>query len=46
MTDKLRFDENNYEMKTCTLDGRTITYRAYMGINYCENPVDEIQKMN
>ncbi len=46
MTDKLRFDENSYEMKTCTLDGRTITYRAYMGINYCENPMDEVQKMN
>ncbi len=46
MADKLMFDPNNYKTKTCTLDGRTITYRAYMGIDYCENPVDEIQKMN
>jgi len=46
MNDKLLFDPNNYKDRTCTLNGRTIKYRAYMGIDYCKNPVDKIQKMN
>ena len=46
MNDKLKFDSSKYEVKTCTLDGRSITYRAFMGIDYCENPVHKIQKMN
>ncbi len=46
MSDKLRFQADNYENKTMELDGRTIRYRAYTGIDYCENPADEIQKMN
>ena len=46
MSDKLLFDKENYEVKTCTLDGCTITYRAYTGIDYCENPVHRVQKLN
>ena len=46
MSDKLKFDVDNYEHKTCELDGRVIKYRAYMGITYCEKPVDDIQKLN
>lgn len=46
MNDKLRFDPEQYEVKTCQLDGRSITYRSFEGICYCENPVDPIQKMN
>ncbi len=42
----LRFNPENYEEKTCELDGRKICYRAYMGVRYCEHPVDEIQRMN
>lgn len=46
MSDKLRFDTGRYEVKTCELDGRSITYRAFEGIDYCANPVDPIQKLN
>ena len=46
MSDNLRFDAGKYEVKTCELDGRSITYRAFEGIDYCANPVDPIQKMN
>ena len=46
MSDQLRFDAEKYEVKTCELDGRSITYRAFEGIDYCENPVDPIQKLN
>ena len=46
MSDKLLFDKENYEVKTCTVDGCTITYRAYTGIDYCENPVHRVQKLN
>ncbi len=46
MTDKLQFDPNQYETKTMELDGRTIRYREYSNISYCENPVSDIQKMN
>lgn len=46
MNDKLRFDAHSYETKTCVLDGRSITYRAYEGIEYCERPADPIQKLN
>lgn len=42
----LRFDSSKYEVKTCKLEGRSITYRAFEGLNYCANPVDSIQKMN
>lgn len=46
MYDELKFDPNNYTVKTCELDGRKITYRAFEGIRYCTKPVDAIQKMN
>ena len=42
----LRFNGEKYEVKTCELAGKTITYRAFEGIEYCEKPVDEIQKLN
>lgn len=46
MSDALRFDANNYEVKECELDGCSIVYRAFEGINYCTNPADPIQKLN
>jgi len=46
MSDILKFDENNYEIKTCTMDGETIEYRAFEDLSYCENPVAPVQKMN
>ncbi len=46
MDDMLKFDENNYEVKTCTIGGKTIRYRAFEDIVYCTNPVAPVQKMN
>lgn len=46
MTEKLKFDENAYKVKNCEMDGRSITFRAYEGIDYCFNPLDPIQKLN
>ena len=46
MTDTLRFDPEKYELKTYSLDGRSVTCRAYMGILYCAHPADPIQKLN
>jgi hypothetical protein len=46
MNDKLRFDDKKYEVKTLELNGETITYRAFEKIDYCENPVAEVQKLN
>lgn len=46
MSDALRFDDKNYEVKECELDGCSIVYRAFEGINYCTNPADPIQKLN
>lgn len=42
----LSFNPKSYEVKTCELDGRSVTYRAYENLVYCANPVDPIQKMN
>lgn len=42
----LRFDNDKYEVKTCELEGRSITYRAFEGIDYCEKPLDCVQKLN
>lgn len=42
----LYFDENRYERKTYELEGRRIICRAFLGIDYCEKPVDPIQKLN
>ena len=46
MSRNIKFNPEDYETKSLELDGRTIRYRAYMGLDYCMNPVDEIQKMN
>ncbi|MDE5932145.1 MAG: alpha/beta hydrolase [Lachnospiraceae bacterium] len=46
MNDTLRFNSDCYEVKKCELDGCSIIYRAFEGIDYCENPADPIQKMN
>lgn len=46
MSDALQFNTDKFEVKTCTLEGRSITYRAYEGISYCTKPVDPIQKLN
>lgn len=46
MEDKICFNPESYEVKTCELDGKSITYRAYEDLVYCESPVDPIQKMN
>ncbi len=46
MCEPLKFNPENYEKKSCTAGGRTITCRAWEGISYCEHPVDEIQKLN
>lgn len=46
MTDQLRFEAENGETRTYEADGRTITCRAYLGIQYCERPADPIQKLN
>lgn len=47
MEDKLRFDPTQYVTKTLEMDGRTVTYRAFMGIPYIEKPADgEFQKLN
>lgn len=44
--DELSFDPQAYEEKTCTLEGRTIRYRAWEGLCYCARPADPIQRMN
>jgi len=46
MSDPLTFPKESYEVRTLTLDNRTITYRAYTGLDYCSHPLDPIQKMN
>ncbi len=46
MSSGLIFQEEKYEIKTCELESREITYRAFEEIQYCENPVDPIQKLN
>ena len=46
MDDKICFNPETYEVKTCEMDEQCITYRAYENIVYCANPVDPIQKMN
>lgn len=46
MSSGLKFQEEKYEIKTCELESRGITYRAFEEIQYCENPVDPIQKLN
>ena len=42
----LNFDGENYQVKTCTIGNRSVTYRAFLGLDYCAKPVDPIQKLN
>lgn len=46
LPDPLRFDPAAYQVQTCTLDGESITYRAYLGLRYCARPEDPIQVLN
>lgn len=46
MTDCLTLNTNNYEVKTVTVDNRTICYRAFEGLCYCKAPLDAIQTLN
>ena len=46
MSNVLQFDDSRYEVKTCTMENRSVTYRAFEGIEYCTNPADPIQKLN
>lgn len=46
MSDLLRFPKDTYEVKNMTLEGHTISYRAFLGLSYCTAPKDEIQKLN
>lgn len=42
----LIFNPNKYEIKTCSLEGRTVVYRAFENIVYCANPVSRLQVLN
>lgn len=42
----LVFDKNSYEIKTVTVGGEKLVFRAYEGIPYVENPRSDIQVMN
>lgn len=44
--DMLRFDPNAFEVRECTMDGRTVRYRAWEGLAYCTAPADPIQRLN
>ena len=44
--DVLRFDPEAFEEKACTLGERTVRYRAWEGLMYCERPADPIQRLN
>lgn len=42
----LRLNTDQYEVRSMTLAGKTITFRAFKDFQYCENPLDPIQKLN
>lgn len=44
--DNLKFDTERGETRTYEAAGKKITCRAYLGIVYCERPVDPVQKLN
>ena len=46
MHDPLTFPAEKGQVKTLTLEGRTITFRAFEQIDYCTKPKDPIQKLN
>ena len=39
----LTFDPERYEVKTCELGNRSITYRAFEHIVYCANPASKFR---
>ena len=46
MKDPLRFNDQQYEVKSLVMDGVSLTYRAFTDICYCKAPADPIQKLN
>lgn len=46
MGNELLFQDDRYEIKTCELESRVITYRTFEGIPYCGRLADPIQKLN
>lgn len=42
----LRLNTDQYEVRSMTLAGKTITFRAFKDLQYCENPLNPIQKLN
>lgn len=44
--DKLRLDNYKSKIITYGVTGKEVTCKAYLGITYCEYPVDTIQKLN
>ncbi|MBO5176958.1 MAG: alpha/beta hydrolase [Lachnospiraceae bacterium] len=42
----LTFDKNSYEVKSITVNGEDLVYRAYEGIPYVESPQSELQVIN
>lgn len=46
MSNNLRLPADHYVIKTCEKGSRRITYRAFENLNYCEKPVDLIQKLS
>ncbi|MGF6990678.1 hypothetical protein M2150_001949 [Lachnospiraceae bacterium PM6-15] len=43
---KLSFDKKQYVIKNCELNGVSVSYRAFEGLEYCAAPVHSVQKMN
>ncbi|MCD8082173.1 MAG: alpha/beta hydrolase [Clostridiales bacterium] len=46
MDETLIFDDQNYQIRTCEINGHCMTYRAFEGISYCKYPLDPVQKLN
>ena len=47
MSYNLKFDDKKYTIKTITLEGKTLKYRAFENIIYVKNPVDaNFQKLS
>lgn len=47
VNEKMKFDTSSFKKESLTIDGQTITYRAYENIVYVANPVEpEYQAMN
>ncbi len=46
MPDPLVFNPNSYVIKTYEAQDKSITCRAWIGVQYCANPVDPIQRLN